>query len=308
MSNDDENTESTKRIRIDQETFNRELQTAKKHEACLIIVRGTPQGHSFFLTTNDAVIGRDPKTDITLNDSSVSRNHARVLKQPDGTICFMDLGSSNGSFINGQKIPSKTPMKLSKEDMIKVGEIVLKFLPAGALESIYWGNMQQAAYTDPLTKIYNKRFLQEALEAEFKRSKALHTDFSILFFDIDHFKKVNDTYGHDAGDYVLTELSAKIRTNFVRPKDVFARNGGEEFVMILTNTHAEQAREIAETIRSAIESHQFIHEGKRIPVTTSIGVAELQTTMESPSTLVKLADKAMYEAKQSGRNKVVVLA
>jgi diguanylate cyclase (GGDEF)-like protein len=207
--------------------------------------------------------------------------------------------------VNDKKIPPGDSVILAKEDMVKLGNTIFKFLPKGELEILFYGNLGSAAHTDPLTKIYNKGYLLEALEAEFKRAKALHTDFSLIFFDLDHFKKVNDTYGHDAGDYVLKEITSLIKSSYLRPKDVFARYGGEEFVVLLANTNAKAASELAEKVRAAIESHAFIYEGKRLPVTSSLGVSELRADMESAQTLLKTADKALYAAKSGGRNKVV---
>src|SRR5690606_10456626 len=114
------------------------------------------------------------------------------------------------------------------------------------------------------------------------------------------------THGHDAGDYVLKEFAALVRANHIRPKDVFARYGGEEFILLLANTGIGDAAEIAERIRSAIETHPFIYEGKRLAVTTSMGAAELTTGIESSQTLLKLADQALYAAKNAGRNQVVI--
>jgi diguanylate cyclase (GGDEF)-like protein len=301
----DEFGEKTAVIQGDQATLNKELQKAKEQEACLIIIRGTPQGHRYFLTQAEMTLGRDATADITVSDQSISRKHAQITKEKDGKVYLTDLGSSNGTFINDKKVAPGERMSLAKEDMIKLGNSIFKFLPAGELEILFYGNLGSAAHTDALTKIYNKGYLQEALEAEFKRAKALHTDFSILFFDLDHFKKVNDTYGHDAGDFVLKEFTSLVRGNFIRPKDVFARYGGEEFVVLLANTNATAAMELAEKIRAAIESHAFIYEGKRLPITTSMGVAELRSDIESAQTLLKSADKALYSAKQTGRNRVV---
>jgi diguanylate cyclase (GGDEF)-like protein len=287
-----------------QETLNKELAKAKEQEACLIIIRGTPQGHRFFITQGEMTIGRDPAADISVSDQSVSRKHAKVQRE-GGQVRLTDLGSSNGTLVNDKKIGSNQSVILAKEDMIKLGNMIFKFLPAGELEILFYGNLGSAAHTDPLTKIYNKGYLIEALEAEFKRAKALHTDFSVLFFDLDHFKKVNDTYGHDAGDYVLKEFAAVIRAAHLRPKDVFARYGGEEFCVLLAGTAAKAACEQAEKMRAAVEAHAFVYEGKRIPVTTSMGVAELSSGIESAATLLKAADKALYSAKQGGRNRVV---
>lgn len=298
-------TDSTKVLSSDQATLNQEMATAKEQEACLIIIRGTPQGHRFFITQNEMVLGRDPSADISILDQSISRKHAKVIKK-DGKVFLADLGSANGSLINDKKLAKNETRQLAKEDMIKLGSTVMKFLPQGELETLYLGNLGSAAHTDALTKIYNKRYLMEVLEVEFKRAKALHTDFSVLFFDLDHFKKVNDTYGHDAGDVVLKEFASLIRANHIRPKDVFARYGGEEFIILLGNTGLKDAADIAERIRSAVETHAFLYEGKRMAVTTSMGVAELKTGIESASTLLKQADQALYAAKTSGRNRVVL--
>lgn len=298
----DDQGEKTAVLQGDQETLKKELQKAKEQEACLIIIRGTPQGHRFFMTLSEMTIGRDPSVEITLADQSISRKHAKLTKEGNH-VRLTDLKSSNGTFVNDKRIDT---VLLQKEDMIKIGSSILKFLPAGELEILFYGNLGSAAHQDPLTRIYNKGYLLEALDAEFKRAKALHTDFSVLFFDLDHFKKVNDTYGHDAGDYVLQEFASLVRTGYLRPKDVFARYGGEEFVILLANTNGKAAGELAEKIRSAVETHAFIYEGKRLPITTSLGVAELRTDIESAQTLLKRADKALYAAKTSGRNRVVV--
>lgn len=305
-SDNTDGTDSTKVLSHDQATLNQELAKAKEQEACLIIIRGTPQGHRFFLTQDEMILGRDPSADISIMDQSISRKHAKVTKAPGGKILVTDLGSANGSLINDKKLPPNEPRPLAKEDMIKLGNTVMKFLPQGELETLYMGNLGSAAHTDALTKIYNKRYLMEVLEVEFKRAKSLHTDFSILFFDLDHFKKVNDTYGHDAGDYVLKEFAALVRSNHIRPKDVFARYGGEEFILLLANTGIKDAMEIAERVRAAIETHVFLYEGKRLSVTTSMGIAELKTGIESAQTLLKHADQALYAAKNAGRNRIVV--
>lgn len=300
----DDGTDKTTVLEGGQGTLNVELQKAKEQEACLIIIRGTPQGHRFFLTQKEMIIGRDLTAEISVADQGISRKHAKVTKE-EGIVKLTDLGSSNGSFINDKKVTPNETVVLAKEDMIKLGNTIFKFLPAGEIEILFYGNLGSAAHTDPLTRIYNKGYLLEALEAEFKRAKALHTDFSVIFFDLDHFKKINDTYGHDAGDYVLKEITSVIRTGHLRPKDIFARYGGEEFVILLSNTNAKSGTEIAERIRAAIEAHAFIYEGKRLPVTSSSGVAELRADVESAQTLLKNADKALYTAKQSGRNRVV---
>jgi diguanylate cyclase (GGDEF)-like protein len=253
-------------------------------------------------------IGRDPAVEITINDTSISRRHATIKKIPSASgveVMITDLGSANGTLVNDQKLAPNSSRALHKEDMIKLGNTIVKFLPAGELEILFYGNLGSAAHTDPLTKAYNKGYLMEALEAEFKRAKALHTDFSVIFLDLDHFKKINDQHGHDAGDFVLRECTQLLRTSNLRPKDVFARYGGEEFVVLLSGLSVEAAMEMAEKMRRAIESHAFIYDNVRLPVTASIGVAELNSTVSSAQTLLKNADQALYQAKNSGRNRVM---
>ncbi|MGE0616704.1 MAG: diguanylate cyclase [Bacteriovoracia bacterium] len=304
-SSGDDPSEKTEVLSGDLETLNKELAKAKEQDACLIVIRGTPQGHRFFLTKGKMIIGRDPAADVTLSDQSVSRKHVEITKDRGKTL-LSDLGSANGTIVNGKRMGKGESVQLVKEDMVRLGNTILKYLPAGEIETLFYANIASAANTDPLTRVYNRRYFNEALEVEFKRTKALHSDLAVIYFDIDHFKKVNDTHGHDAGDFILKEFSAIIRTKFVRPKDVFARFGGEEFVLLLANTKAEIAADIAENIRATIEAHAFIYKGKRIPLTMSAGVAEVAATIESAQTFINHADKALYESKSSGRNRVTV--
>lgn len=297
--------DTTAVLNAEQEALKRELARAREQAACLIVIRGHPQGHRYSLALPEMVIGRDESAAIVLSDPSVSRKHARI-QQAEGRVTLTDLASSNGSFVNDRKLEPGTSVVLMKEDMIKLGNTIFKFLPAGELEILLYGNLGVAAHTDPLTRIYNRGYLLEALDAEFKRARALHLHLSVLFFDLDDFRNINNAYGHDAGDFALKEFTALIRTGHLRAKDIFARYGGEEFVVLLSGTGARAAAELAERLRSTIESHAFVYEGKRLPITTSLGVAALDPTMESAATLLKAADMAMYQAKQAGRNRVAV--
>ncbi len=304
--NSDDNSDKTTVLSAEQMTIKKDREEAKDQAACLIIIRGTPQGHRFFINQDGMTIGRDPTADITVNDPSISRRHAKFTLLPGKVVQITDLGSSNKTLVNDKQVLPNQTVSLAKEDMVKLGNSVFKFLPAGEVEILYYGNLGSAVHTDALTQIYNKGYLIEALEAEFKRAKALKTDLSVIFMDLDFFKKINDTYGHDAGDYVLKEFSNLIRVGHLRPKDIFARYGGEEFCVVLGSLNAVGTQPIAERMRAAIEAHAFVYEGKRLPVTSSMGVAQMSPTMESSTSLLKAADKALYAAKQSGRNRVVL--
>ena len=157
---------------------------------------------------------------------------------------------------------------------------------------------------DPLTGIFNRRVFNEHMTIEFERYRRYKASFSIIFFDIDHFKDVNDKYGHDAGDRVLKGI-AKSTLEILRSADVFARYGGEEFAVILFETDIKQAVAVAEKLHEMINETEFDYEGLVVPITVSIGVTEVCKSDPDPETVVKRADKLMYRAKQAGRNKVV---
>jgi two-component system cell cycle response regulator len=303
---DDDKADKTAILGFDQETINRELQKAKEQPACLILIRGTPQGHRYFITQDQMIIGRDPTADISIADQSISRKHAKIT-QEGAVVTIEDMGSGNGTAINGKKLEPGTVTKLAKEDLIKLGNSIVKYLPAGEIEIIFYGNLNQAANTDPLTRCFNKGYFLEAIEAEVKRAKALSIPISLLFFDLDHFKKVNDTYGHEGGDYVLKEFTNLIRgMGVITNKDIFARYGGEEFCLLMPGKTAAEAAKTAENIRAKIQTHAFLYEAKRVAVTSSVGVAELKTGMDSPADLIKAADKMLYESKEGGRNRVSI--
>ncbi|MBI3543327.1 MAG: GGDEF domain-containing protein [Deltaproteobacteria bacterium] len=289
-------------LKGDSDTLKVEKEAAKDQSACLIVIRGTPQGKRYELTKSNMFIGRDVSAEIAINDQNASRKHAEVIKEANGVYKLKDNNSTNGTFVNDKQI--KEPVVLRKEDMIKIGGTIMKFLPAGELEIFYLGTLESAAHTDPLTKIYNKGYIMESLEAEFKRAKALHQDFSIIILDLDHFKKINDTHGHDAGDFVLKEVCNIVRTKALPKNAIFGRFGGEEFLILLPATNLEAGTQVAETIRSTLEKTQFMYEGKRMPVTASIGVAEQALDVDNQTALFKLADKAVYQAKSGGRNQV----
>ncbi len=166
-------------------------------------------------------------------------------------------------------------------------------------------NLYEKAVNDGLTGLRNKRYFQEAFEEMFARAQRSRADISCLFFDLDHFKKVNDTCGHGFGDYVLQTIGALVKKN-VRFGDLAARFGGEEFVVALPNTALGHAGFVAEKIRTLVEAYTFSDQGRQWSVTVSIGVASLHAHQPATgSDLLQLADKALYLAKDSGRNRVV---
>jgi len=162
--------------------------------------------------------------------------------------------------------------------------------------------IEQLSVTDPLTKLYNRLKFNEQLRLEFERFRRKRNVFSIIMFDIDHFKKVNDNYGHDIGDHVLIHMS-KLVQGRLRQYDTFSRWGGEEFIVLLPEIDLNDALARAEDLRKVIASYHFIEDH---PVTSSFGVATVKK-QDNQSSVLKRVDEALYHAKENGRNRVSTL-
>lgn len=274
---------------------------AAEKPACFLVVGGELNGTIFDLLDGETTVGRNPDCTIPLEFQGISRKHFKVTTN-EATSAVEDMGSSNGTFINNQKIEGS--VSLNKGDMVKIGAIALKYLPKGDTERLTYDKLHEEANTDGLTKCYNKMYFNNKLDLEVKKSKVTGSPLSLVIFDLDHFKNLNDNYGHDAGDYVLKEKAELLRENGIRKGDIFARYGGEEFVVLLPKTNLKQAFEIAERLRKLVESHEFIYDGKRLPVTASIGVADYRQGVNTGTDLFKRADSAVYKSKEGGRNQV----
>ena len=270
--------------------------------ACLIAIAGEITGSLFDLGQDKITIGRGTSCQISLNFNGISRNHCEIIKR-DKDFFITDLNSSNGTSINGQKITN--PIKLKKEDNIQIGTFILKFVPEGDPERETYEKLQQDANTDGLTGAYNKTYCMKALDLEMKKSLVSGYPLSLVILDLDHFKKLNDTYGHDAGDFVLKNVSKLIQDKIKSIEGtIFARYGGEEFVLLCPNTAIKNAFEISETIRGDIEKTPFKYDGHDIKITVSIGIADYRQGVKTSKDLFKRADEAVYQSKNSGRNQV----
>jgi diguanylate cyclase (GGDEF)-like protein len=275
-------------------------ESAKK--AYVLFLSGPLIGKLMHLENGLTTIGRAPDANIAINDSRISRHHSQIdVLGEDVTI--EDLGSTNGTFINGARINKK--QKLTDGDKIQISSTtVFKFAFQDKTENIFHKELYKMAIIDPVTNIYNKRFFLERLKDEFSHAKRSKMGLSLLMIDIDFFKKVNDTHGHLAGDMLLHQL-AKIVKSMVRGEDVLARYGGEEFAAILRGSKKDGAFNLAERIRLKVESSPLIFEEKKIPITISIGVASLDEVNKHSELdeLIKDADEKLYQSKQNGRNR-----
>lgn len=287
------------------DTFRGRMKAADEAPPALVVLMG-PSGYlgkQFPLTAAEIVIGRSVESQIFIDDKSVSRAHAKIAVA-GAEVSIMDLGSSNKTIINGELLSPMTSYKLKNNDQIKTGNVIFKFLEKGNIEAITNKELNEKAQIDALTGAHSKGALLEKGPQAMKRAELLNEELSIIVLDIDFFKKINDAHGHPAGDYVLKEMSMVISTKMVRANDFFARYGGEEFVILLSGAPFSRALEIAERIRTTIEGHEFQFQGKKIPVTISMGVASRSPIETDWQILFKRADDALYKSKQSGRNRV----
>ncbi|HEX4406210.1 MAG TPA: GGDEF domain-containing protein [Polyangia bacterium] len=285
-------------------------QAGEGNAAYLVVLAGSNVGEMYKVEKERTVMGRGESVDIRLFDEGISREHAQVVqeKKPDQTggtqSVLEDMGSTNGTFCNGARVQRQV---LAEGDKILLGSTtILKFSYQDKLDEMFQRQMSESALRDGLTKAFNKRYFTERIESEYLYAVRHDAPVSLMFIDIDHFKRINDVHGHPAGDYVLVEL-AKLAHGCLRNEDIFSRYGGEEFAVISRGTDVAESQALAERLRRAVEAHAFSFEGKPISVTISVGVARApRAGVTSPADLVAVADETMYLAKRSGRNRVCV--
>lgn len=292
---------------VSSDTFRKNLSEVGQAPPALVMLLGPPayQGKQWLLKKSSQIIGRAVESDIFIDDRSLSRSHAK-FDLIGSKVTIIDLNSTNKTSINGRDLVPNSPWELQNNDQIKMGNTVFKFLEEGSIEAVSNQSMYEKANRDALTGAYSKGFLLEKGPEAMKRAEALSEPVSIVVFDIDHFKKINDGFGHPGGDHVLKELGKLVQNRLIRSNDFFSRYGGEEFVLILTATTLKMAFEIGERIRQTIQAHEFVFEGKKIPVTVSLGVAEKKQDESDWAAFFKRADEALYASKQTGRNRVTV--
>ena len=248
------------------------------------------------------MIGRARDADICLPSPALSRRHAEITVGSQNHT-LRDLGSTNGTVCDGEKVVDTIVLRHGNR-IVLGGVVVLVFSIEDAIERRMRAKLYELATRDPLTNTYNRRYFSERLESEWPWAVRHTRSCALLALDLDHFKKINDTWGHPAGDLVLEEF-AKLVLATIRREDVFARVGGEEFFVLCRGTELEQAAALAERLRANVERHKFVWEGNRIPVTVSIGVAaSREGGIDTPEALQDVADHRLYDAKAAGRNRV----
>lgn len=254
------------------------------------------------LKTGKNILGRGIEADIRLDDGLVSRRHCEISW--DGkTVRIRNLNSTNGIFIDGQEVEEAV---LDSENRIQIGKMVLKIDFKDASEESFDRELFEAATTDPLTKISNRRTFLDRCSGECALARRNDYYVHTLLIDVDHFKRVNDQWGHQAGDMVLKEI-ARLLKDEKREGDLLARYGGEEFILLFSGIGLEDALRSAERLRLAIEKQIFVWNDITIPVTISLGLASRKgKAIPKIEEMISEADKFLYIAKDNGRNQVVV--
>jgi len=271
----------------------------------LTVLSGPETGRVVSVTPEGLRLGRSDDCEICFDDASLSRVHARALRLLGTQFFLRDEGSTNGTFVNGTRLTQA--VELSDGDRIQLGNAtLLRFAIVGDAEEAALVRVYQAGRVDGLTGIANRAAFNERLEKEVAFATRHGTPLSLALFDVDHFKKINDTFGHPAGDEVLKGV-AGLLSRTVRTEDVVARYGGEEFVVVMRGLDRDGARALAERLREAIAAHPVAAAGQVIRLTVSAGVASLVCCGPGgdKTALVAKADARLYLAKQGGRNRVV---
>ncbi len=267
---------------------------------CLLILHGEDRGRRFQLRQGNTTLGRETDADVVVKDSRISRVHCTFRIDARG-VSLYDNGSRNGTFVNGMRISGAAPV--TADSRIRIGRTLMKLSYKSKEEIQIEEEAFRDAVTDPLTGVPNRRWLFEQAGPVLAHARRHATPLSLLMLDVDHFKKVNDRYGHAAGDDVLSAVGGLLQDS-KRQDDLLGRYGGEEFVLVLQGASLANARSLADRFRSRVSALP-IETGKgAVRITVSIGVAELRVddTMES---LLKRADEALYRAKEEGRDRVV---
>jgi two-component system cell cycle response regulator len=271
--------------------------------ALLLRMDGVHAGSVFSVDQLPCTIGRHATNMLRIDEDSISRFHARIIRDNQGFV-LEDLESRNGTFVGGKRI--KRHRLTDGEGLTFGAKVAFHFSVTDSLEEHLLRRLYESSTRDALTGAYNRSHFDERLRAEVAFAARHAGETSLVMIDLDHFKRVNDTYGHAAGDAVLKELAA-VSQRQVRSEDVFARFGGEEFAVVLRGIGLDGATTLGERLRIWFERTPIVFEGKTLTVTLSAGCASMACCPApvTPKELIRVADRRLYLAKAKGRNRVI---
>jgi len=275
---------------------------------CLVFIRGGTPGKVIELELSAPyLVGRSPDCQLQIDDPTVSMKHAVIVEQ-QGTYFIKDQDSTNGTMIGESVITAST--KLNGGELIRFGDVLVKFLLHGSAEHDYHNQLLDSIYQDSLTQVNNRRFFDENIKDILQLHEQTNSILSLIIFDIDHFKKVNDDFGHSVGDKVLRQ-TCKVLQHLLRQEDILLRYGGEEFVIIMPNTDPKYAAEIANRLLAVCRCFDFQKTSrgpKKVTLSAGISSVDYATTKYQDSQideLFRVADAALYRAKSQGRDRLV---
>lgn len=248
------------------------------------------------------ILGRGRGADVLLSEKGLSRKHVRLFRHRQGWFAE-DLGSRNGTFVDGERIRKPTQLHDGMRLMIG-GNCLFRVGLSDAVEQEATVRMYESSVFDPLTQVHNRRHLDDRLEGELAYARRHGLSLSVILLDIDHFKRINDVYGHQGGDAVLRVLGGALK-RLVRVEDLVARYGGEEFAIVARGLDPSNARILGERVRKLIARLVIPWDSETIAVTASLGIATFRPARPygSVTELVAAADEALYRAKRDGRNR-----
>lgn len=278
------------------------MKQAEKINPALIVIQGDLVGRVFRLPEGKISIGRHANCQICVSQRLVSSFHAELRRVEQGVI-LEDLNSTNGTSVNGN--PVKRPVGLRPGDLIKIGNTVFKYVDK-ELDAQFSEELHKQTTRDALTNAFNRGYVMRALASSMEVAKTGYP-LSIILIDLDHFKKVNDQYGHVAGDYVLKESCRILHETVVRTDDSLGRYGGEEFIVVMPDCGIDDAAGVAERIRKTLETHKFEFNGQKIPITASLGVLQWTPKYQTSEEFIADCDVLLYKSKEGGRNRVTSL-
>jgi two-component system cell cycle response regulator len=296
---------STRTASVETVALSAPMPFPQARRAQVTVISGPNTGRAHLLREGETLLGRGKEAHIALDDAGASRAHARVILTDDGRYLLEDMKSRNGTFVGGKRIDGVK--ELESGDRINIGpNVTLSFAIMDAQAERITHQLYESSVRDPLTRAHNRRYLVDRLSREIAYARRHKAALSVVILDIDHFKRINDTLGHLAGDEVLREISALV-SRLIRQEDVFARFGGEEFVVLARGIERVGAGRFAERLRVAVERLEVVAEASVVRVTVSLGHASLEELgdgQRSVEGLLRLADSRLYTAKSSGRNRV----
>jgi two-component system cell cycle response regulator len=264
---------------------------------CLTVISGETPGKVYTLSPGQAtVIGRGADVDLVVADSRVSRQHARVTVDAKGASVLEDLGSSNGTFLNGSRIQRQ---ELKEGDQLQLGSAtILKFSHQNEVEREVQRDLAERAIKDGLTEIYTEQYLLDRIKTEFAYAIRHRTDLVLLMFEADDLKSIRATHGVPACEFVLKELASLVKRG-LRAEDVFARYGETAFVVLAREIADAGALVLAQRLRRAVKSHNFVFQNTQVPVTISIGMVTGSDKAKKPAKLIEIAEKYLRRAQRA---------